>query len=228
MHKIVVSRWLYQIGVELGETPRLTHVPNGVELETFRILVPPGKRTRQRVGLLAHKARFKGMEYGIEALRILRDRLSDVEAVFFGVGPRPRSLPGWVEYVENPSRQLLAELYNSFAVFIHTSETEGWGLTAAEAMACGCALAAADSGGVRDFAIDGTTALIVPPRHPSQLASAAITLIEDSDLRLQLAEAGSSAIRSFTWDRAADSLDATVRRVVDARSHGVVAASPPG
>lgn len=171
MHKVVSSKWLYEIGVNLGESGRLTHIPYGVELDVFRELVLPEARSCVRVGLLAHDAVFKGMRYGIDALLKVRRDIPDLEGVAFGAKPRPAELPEWVEYHENPTREELVQIYNSLAVFMHTSETEGWGLTGAEALACGCALVAADSGGVRDYAIDGETALLVRVRDPAALAS---------------------------------------------------------
>lgn len=226
MHKVVVSNWLFELGVALGERRRLTHIPNGVELETFRILVPPEERPDERIGLLASRAPFKGLTYGIEALRVIEGQVPEVEAVFFGVGPRPDELPERVKYVRNPSRQALVDLYNSVGIFVHTSEAEGFGLPGAEAVACGCALVAADSAGVRDYAVDGKTALVVPPRDPDALAAATTKLIEDSSLRLRLARDGCAAIQRFTWNRAAETLERLlIEGVGDAssdprRSHG--------
>ncbi|CAN5668364.1 glycosyltransferase family 4 protein [soil metagenome] len=214
MHKVVISQWLYEIGVGLGERERLTHVPNGVDLDNFRELVPPRVRSPMRVGLLAHDSPVKGMRYGIEALKIALRRFPEIEAVAFGTHPRPSELPTWVHYYENPSREELVSIYNSLAIFLHTSEREGWGLTGAEAVACGCALVATDSGGIRDYAIEGETALLVRPRDATALAARMMELVEDMELRTRLAESASSKIKDFTWDRAASSLEGVLSRAV--------------
>ena len=220
MHKVVSSNWLYEIGVRLGERSRMTRIPIGVELDIFRVVVPPSERSRLRVGILAHTSKLKGMTHGIEALRAVKRHIPDIDPVAFGVDRRPGEIPAWMAYVRNPSRDVLSDLYNSLALFLHTSEYEGWGLPGAEALACGCALVAADSGGIRDYAVDGRTALVVPTRDPVALASATTRLVEDSDLRLRLADAGSSAIQRFTWDRAAESLDAVLKRLCGSRREG--------
>jgi glycosyltransferase involved in cell wall biosynthesis len=211
MHKVVSSRWLEEIGIGLGEAGRLTHVPYGVEHEVFRMGVEPGERNPRRVGMLAHLQPDKGKSYGIEELDLVRRQEPKLEAVVFGARGRPDELPGWMEYVENPPRAELAALYNTLSVFLHTSITEGWGLTGAEAMACGCALVASDSGGIRDYAIDGETALLVPPRDATELATRLIELIDDVPLRQRLALNGRELIHSFTWERASDRLDALIR-----------------
>jgi glycosyltransferase involved in cell wall biosynthesis len=220
MHKIVSSRWLLDIGIGLGETERLTHIPYGVELDVFQRRVPPAARSPVRVGMLAHHQPFKGMRYGIDALGRIRDAVPEIEAVAFGAGTRPKELPDWVKYIENPTRPELVTLYNSLAIFIHTSVTEGWGLTGAEALACGCALVAADSGGVRDYALDGHTALLVPPRDAAGLASRVTELIEDPALRFRISEAGHKLVQNFTWARAADRLEEVIREATRSRHPG--------
>jgi glycosyltransferase involved in cell wall biosynthesis len=223
MHKVVSSQWLREIGVDLGESSRLTHIPYGVELDLFRALIPPEERSPLRVGMLAHHLAFKGMEYGLAALTTVREDFPELNAVAFGAGARPESLPEWMGYVENPTRAELAHLYSSCAVFLHTSVAEGWGLTGAEAIACGCALVAADSGGVRDYAVDGKTALIVPPADPRALADRIIELIQDNAYRVELARSGLKAIQSFTWERAADRLERLIREVCDSSSEKAIA-----
>ena len=208
MHKVVVSGWLYGIAMRLGETQHTSHIPNGVETEIFRIEATLEARQPSRIGFLAHEAPSKGMRYAIAAVEKIRQSKPDCEVVAFGVTPRPSNMPDWIQYVHNPGRDALVALYNSLAIFLHTSVTEGWGLTCAEAMACGCALVASDSGGVRDYAHDGVTAAVVAPRDPESLACRALELTANAELRLRLAEAGAASIREFTWDRAANALDA--------------------
>jgi glycosyltransferase involved in cell wall biosynthesis len=227
MHKVVSSRWLLEIGVALAEEGRLTHIPYGVETGVFRVRIPPAERSEFRVGMLAHQWPFKGMAYGVEALAQVRAEIPELQPLAFGAHSRPPGLPDWIRYVENPSRQALAELYNSFSIFMHTSVTEGWGLTGAEALACGCALAAADSGGVKDYAIDGETAMLVPPRDAAALADCVIRLIQDRSLRLELANRGHAFIQAFTWSRAAAALEHVVSDLLDGERRQVTAADQP-
>jgi glycosyltransferase involved in cell wall biosynthesis len=213
LHKVVSSGWLKSIGVAFGEEERLTHIPYGVELEIFRLDVPMADRHPMRVGMLAHHLPSKGMVYGITALESVRAKLPDVQAVAFGTRSRPTTLPSWIEYVKNPTRQDLARLYNSLSVFVHTSVSEGWGLTGAEALACGSALVAADSGGIRDYVVDRDTALVVPPKDSEALAGALLELLTDDALRSRLASRGCQAIQSFTWERAGNRLHELITKI---------------
>jgi glycosyltransferase involved in cell wall biosynthesis len=210
LHKVVVSRWLCEAVQAVGESDRVTHIAPGVELDVFSITVSPKKRVPYRICMLAHDWSVKGMQYAIEALRKVREAVPELDPVAFGSGHRPATLPRWVQHVHSPTRPELANLYNSAAIFLHSSLREGWPMPPAEALACGCALVASDSRGVRDYAVDGQTALLAPARDSDALASRILELIEDNSLRLRLAAEGRRVIEGFTSTRAADRLEALI------------------
>ncbi len=205
--KVVVSRWLADLAREVGEESRTTHIPLGIDCEHFRINRPVRARRRPRVGMLAHPMAIKGTVDGVLALEIARKSCAEIEAILFGTHPRDESLPEWIEYKQRPSPAELVALYNSCQIFLHPSHLEGWGLPAAEAMACGCALVAAHNRGVDEFAVDGDNGLLVPIGAPKLLAEAMLRLLRDDDLRCQLAERGRQHIESFGWDRAVDAFE---------------------
>ena len=82
------------------------------------------------------------------------------------------------------------------AVHVVASWEEGFGLTGAEAIACGAALASTDTKGSRDYAIDGFTALVSAPRDPAALADNVLRLLEDVQLRSRLVAAGQRHLRA--------------------------------
>ncbi|MGA2531320.1 MAG: glycosyltransferase family 4 protein [Acidimicrobiales bacterium] len=208
MHKVVIARWLEEIGVALGEVDRLTYIPNGIDAQEFPLLVVPEKRASNTIGLLAHDAEWKGTADGVAAIALVREHFPRTTLTLFGANPRPGWLPGWANYIENPSHSRLSELYNSCAIFLHPSWTEGFPLPPAEAMLSGCALVAAANRGVREYAIEGKTALLAPICDPEALAKRVRSLLLDPKLRCRLAWSGHNAMASFTWDRAADAMEA--------------------
>jgi len=207
LHKVVISRRCLEQAASLGEAARTTYVPNGLDLQTFKLTAPIADRAALRVGMLAHPNEAKGMKDGVQALQIVKDRFPELQAVLFGTEARSGELPGWIEYVRRPSQPELVAIYNSCRIFLNPSWTEGWGLSSAEAMACGCALVSADNGGVNEFAVEGENALIVPVKRPELLAERMIQLLLDDTLRSRIAFAGSRSMQNFTWDRAAESLE---------------------
>lgn len=217
LRKTVIARWLMDVGRDLGVTDMI-RIPNGLDHERFRVLGGPGDR-RRRVAMLYSPARIKGAADGVEALVRARDALPDLEAVLFGVRPRPAGLPGWIEYVQDPTQDVLVgEVYNRSAVYLCPSRGEGWHLPPAEAMACGCAVVSTDIGGVGDYAVDGETALLAPVGDVAGLAGHVVRLCRDEALRAALAGAGNRLIRTFTWDRAVLAFEQRLDAPVGART----------
>jgi glycosyltransferase involved in cell wall biosynthesis len=211
MHKIVISRWLQDISNSFGHGENTTHIPNAMDLEAFHITQPIDSRSK-RIVMLASANPFKGTREGLEVLALVRKRIPEVQAVCFGTAKRDTSIPDWIEYRELPGTKDLRDIYNSGSVFLQPSQAEGWGLTSTEAMACGCALVSTDNGGSRDFAHDGTTALVTPVGDVRAMASAIQTLMEDEILRQKLAAAGHDYVQRYSWDRAVTAFEAALVR----------------
>jgi glycosyltransferase involved in cell wall biosynthesis len=200
LHKIVISKWLEEIAIELGEENHTSRVPIGMDVDLLGVDIPPAVR-KPRIGALLNSAKEKGGEDIVAAMQTVKERSPNVSAVVYGTAQRPESLPDWIEYERLPSRAELRSLYNSCSVFLQASRSEGWGLPASEAMLCGCALVTVDNGGSREFAIDGETALVVAPEDARQIADRALELLRDDDLRLRLADRGRRRLLGYTWDR---------------------------
>lgn len=182
-------------------------IPNGVELDVFRLRKPIGDDSRRTVGFPYRRESFKGTGRALRALESARRRLGeDLDVWSFGAD-RAEGLPSWVRYHRRPSDEDLCRLYNDTAVFVLASDYEGWGLPGCEAMACGAALAATESGGVRGYAEDAVTALLSAPGDVEGLAGNVVRLVEDRKLRLDLASRGHEHVQRFTWSRSADALE---------------------
>jgi glycosyltransferase involved in cell wall biosynthesis len=205
LRKIAVSNWLVEIANKMGESA--VWIPSGLDIDKFGIDAPTENRRPNQLMMLYHNAKWKGCDDGIEALRLVRERDPEAGAILFGVPPRPATLPDWIEYHQSPSAALLRELYNRAAIFVAPSTTEGWGLTGCEALLCGAALVATDIDGHREFAFHMRTALTCPSRSPRGLADNILKLIENPELRIQLARNGNEFVRQFTWERAASSFE---------------------
>ncbi len=206
LRKVVISRWLEEIAVEMGEGSQTSRVPIGMDFDRLGVDIPLTAR-KPRIGALLNSAKAKGGEDIVTAMQTVKDRDPSVSAVVFGTAPRPASLPGWIEYTMLPSRQELRALYNSCSVFVQASRSEGWGLPASEAMICGCALVTVENGGSREFAIDGETALVVAPDDVDSIAERTLELLRDDNLRRRLAEQGRKRLQPFTWERSVSELE---------------------
>ena len=206
LHKVVSAQWLLQIAASLGEEKRTTYIPYGVDFSHFKMTTPLDERA-PRVGMLYHRDMWKGSAEAIAALATARLQVPYLQAVAFGTPQHPPDFPAWLEYVQTPSPHELNALYNGCSIFLQASWSEGWGLTASEAMACGCALLTTDNGGSREYAVHEKTALVAPIQNEDALATQLLRLLHNDTLRQRLAHAGYGHVRQFTWQRAVDSLE---------------------
>jgi glycosyltransferase involved in cell wall biosynthesis len=102
---------------------------------------------------------------------------------------------GFVDEADLPPLYALADL------FVQPSLIEGFGLPVLEAMACGCAVACADSSSLPEVA--GEAALRFDPWDPAAIAAALRTALSSPALRADLAQRGQARAAAFSWGRTA-------------------------
>jgi glycosyltransferase involved in cell wall biosynthesis len=177
-----VRRTLLETGVP---AERIEVIPTGVEIPAE--LPGAAQRAEARrawnlddgdfaadfaVGHLGAFTHEKGQEVAAQAARLLESRLPRLKMILAGEGPLRSSisagarliLPG---HVAEP-QQLLAAL----DLFVMPSRSEGWGLAALEAMACGLPVVASNTGGLAEMIVAGETGWLVAPGDASALADA--------------------------------------------------------
>jgi glycosyltransferase involved in cell wall biosynthesis len=206
--KICVARWLLEVGRAEGVPERqLVHIPCGLDHKHYRLTAPIGDRPA-RVAMLYSKVPKKGSGIGLDALARVKRRLAETQAVVFGTRDPDPPLPPWIEFVRAPSREVLVrEIYNGSRVFVQPSLLEGFGLTAVEAMAGGCALVTTSNRGSDDYAFHGETALVTQPRDAVALADCIERLLVDDQLRVRLATRGHEFVQRLNWDVSAMRLE---------------------
>jgi L-malate glycosyltransferase len=212
LHKIVVAKWLLEIGQTLG-CQDLTYIPNAIDHERYRMIRPIANRSRQ-ISMVFSKAPVKGCLDAFRALEIVREKYSDLKVVAFGASRGDTSIPRWIKYRQNPPQDVLVEqIYNQSSIFLSASLSEGFSLPPAEAAACGCAVVVTDSGGVREYVQNGVTGLLSPVNDPSRLAENLCALLGNEQLRVRLATAGHERVHEFNWDRSAALMEGYIRQM---------------
>ena len=206
--KICVARWLVDVGRDLGvPAQQLVHVPLGLRHDVFRLTTPIGSRSPV-VSFCFNPHAQKGARDAFEALGEVRERVPELRVLVFGSTRPAHQIPEWMEFRLAPEQTVLVEdIYNRSQVFMMPSIVEGFGLPAAEAMACGAALVTTDNGGSRDYARHGETALVSPPGDVGSLVEHTMQLLEDDTARIDLAEAGYRFVQRFSWPASAARLE---------------------
>jgi glycosyltransferase involved in cell wall biosynthesis len=196
-----------QLEADFGIPPeRLRMVANGVDTELFRP-DPAAPRDPDEILCVARASDpNKGVRTLIEALALLPEpaRVTLVDddhpesparrrAAELGVGHRLR-IAGRV-----PSQDLVA-LYQRAALVAVPSRFEGFGLPAAEAMACGTPVVAAAAGALPEVVRRGGGGVLVPRDDPQALAKAIASLLEQPAARQELGARGRLGIaQAYAW-----------------------------
>lgn len=200
LKKIVISEWLLSIVKSLGEDAVL--IENGVDRKALKRIVPIHERDKYTTMMLYHKQKLKGCDDGLQALLILKKKYPAMKSLWFGCPGRPNNLPEWIEYFQLPSEALLGDLFNRASIFIGTSHSEGFGLTVGEAMSCGASVACTNTGGYLTMAKHRQTALVSEIGSVVGLVNSVSELIDNDELRIEIAVNGFEFIQQFSWDKA--------------------------
>ena len=191
---------------------RVRVIHDGVETELFRPLPDVATEPKSILFVGNSEDRNKGLSYLFEALRRLRGRVP----FHLTVVHRPRSrralhlarelgLQDRVTFLEGLSREELVRQYNRAQLLVSPSLYEGFGLPAAEAMACGTPVVATTTGALGELVEDGVTGLLVPPGDVEALARAVRTLLEEPERCRSMGAAGRQRMgERFSWRRTAE------------------------
>lgn len=193
------------IGVDL-----LRFRPRGLPRDPRLLLTPA--RTWSGGGEAG--ARLKGWDTARAAVARCLELTPGMRLATFSMEEKPAFPPGLPhEHFRLPSDDRLAELYSRAGAFLLTSTHEGFGLTAAEAMACGCPVVATRADGNEEFCLHGETALTAAVGDAEELARHCHRVLTDPALAGELGRNGRRFIQEYTWDRVVERLDREFRSV---------------
>ncbi|MEO0180634.1 MAG: glycosyltransferase family 4 protein [candidate division WOR-3 bacterium] len=153
------------------------------------------------------KQAYKGMEYFIEAVRIMSGRGLRFEIWLVtqeeeALNPfEDMDIPCFLMNGQDDNQ--LRRLYSSADLFVSSSVAEGFSLPPLEAMACGTPVVMAECGGAWDYAEPESNAIVVPAKNPEALADGIQRVISDPVLANRLRESGLETARRFTASQAA-------------------------
>jgi 2-polyprenyl-3-methyl-5-hydroxy-6-metoxy-1,4-benzoquinol methylase len=197
---MVVARTHWLVGEALNYGCLTAYTPLGNDRTIFHR--KGAKRNPNLVAMMTHSLDWKGTADGVAALTHALSTRPQTEIELFG--RHDPHLPG-AHYLGILSRNEVADLMRRASVFVCSSWEEGFGRPGMEAMFCGAALATTDTKGSRDYAFDGETALVSPPRDPESLGQNILRLLEEEELRETIAEQGHRYVTRhyLPWDEAA-------------------------
>lgn len=199
LNKIVITKWLQKLVESVGEKARL--IPNGLDFSYFELLKPIEERDSCHICMLFHENdEIKRISDSITALKKVKAIYPNLYVNIFGIPKRPKYLPDWFHYYQNPNKEIHNKILNDSSIFIAASSTEGMGLPPAEAMICGCAVVCTDIGGFSFFAKNNETALTFSVGDINEYTRLILYLIQNKTERIRIAKNGANYIHSFSWE----------------------------
>jgi glycosyltransferase involved in cell wall biosynthesis len=205
----------------LGFTAPITVLPIGLEPMVVPDVAREPVTTFLYVGRMAPSKRVHDI---VEAFAIFRRTGREGRLWLVGDGPeaylrklRARAAAlapdGAVEFLGRLATEEKHQRMARAHVLLMASVREGWGLSIAEAGACGTPAVAYDVPGLRDAVRDGETGLVVPPT-PEGMAHGMAELTADPSRYERIAAEARAWSATFSFDAAADSMRDVIARAV--------------
>jgi len=158
------------------------------------------------IGSVARFVEQKGLVYFIKAAAEVLNRIQrqDIYFLLVGYGKMEEELKKLIQNLNFSSRIIIGpakEIRNVLPIldiFIISSLWEGQPIAMLEAMAAGCPVVATKVGGIPEILIDGKNGLLVEAKDVSSLAGAIEKLIENDELRRELAKNARLTVENFS------------------------------
>ena len=216
---IANSSWLQaKVREETGIEPALC--PNAVDHSIFHGEVKPANPSGE-VRVISYggsRATWKGFRDMASAMRRVRAELPAAKIRWLVYGPcllPPDNDICSYEALGFLQPAALADAYRSADVLLSASWYESFPLFPLEAMACGLAVVATQTG-AEEFAQHDVTAEIVAARDVASIAAGLRRLVEDPQRRARLAHAGREAAHRLSWPQAVARMEAILFGARDA------------
>jgi glycosyltransferase involved in cell wall biosynthesis len=225
---------------ELGNhgIERLALWQRGVDIEIFQPSRQcPQMRDRLTQGhsddpLLLYVGRLSA-EKAIDEIKPILETLPKARLALVGDGPHraelERHFAGTPTYFAGyMGGTTLASAFASADAFIFPSRTETLGLVLLEAMAAGCPVVAAASGGIPDIVQNGVNGYLFDPKEEGGAIAATQHLLSQTEARQTLRQSARREAERWGWAAATQQLEQYYQRVLQSAAQTDKVAQKPG
>ena len=189
---------------------KISVIPNGVD-SSFR---PRGVREIEQ---LRFESGMRGARYILSVSssgprgnlarllaaweRLLPELPRDIELVVAGADYGAQNIPTRVRFISQVKPQHMPALYSGALALVYPSLYDGFGVPVLEAMACGCAVVAANTTAIPELA--GDAAILVDPSDEESIADAMFRMVMRPQLREGLARKAFARAERLSWEATA-------------------------
>lgn len=210
------------IAAQFGIDPeRFAVIPNGVDTSLFRPLSDVHRQKNRVITINSADVPLKGLGYLLQAVAALTHRRK-IRLIIIGA-PKKNStitrlirrlgIGDQVRFTGRIDNTAFIREYNRASVAVVPSVYEGFGLPAAEAMACAIPVISTTGGALPE--VVGSAGILVPPADAGALARALDDLLDDGNRMDDLGQAGYQRVRChFSWEQVARQTAAVYKEVI--------------
>lgn len=194
---------------KLGIDPKkISVIHNGVDTTLFTLRTSKKTADKKQILWVGRFVTGKGVEYLIDAFSRVHNKSPGTHLILIGVGPEKPAieerikklhLQSSVTFIDYLDNEELPGVYKNSDVFVLPSLMEGVPRTILEAMACGVPVVTTNLPHLVRI-IDGA-GLVVPPKEPTLLSDAILTILEDSSLAENMGQRGRRKVeQEYSWE----------------------------
>ena len=192
---------------------RITVIPNGIDIETFRPSLKNKPFEYNIVTTASADIPLKGLRNLILALPRVIKEFPSTSLTVIGKSPKKSKLHKLIDDLDLEDRisfrsgideEEIVDIYHNSDIAVIPSLYEGFGFGAGEAMACGVPLISTDSGGLKQ--VIGDSALKIKPGSVVEIEEGISKLFYDEAIRKDFIKKGRKRMEEyFDWKIAAKS-----------------------
>lgn len=143
------------------------------------------------LGVVSRLETIKGMDLVIPAFSRVLEHHPDTRLIIVGDGSliefmykqaADTGCNANIEWAGRQPKESLPDWYAKMDIVLMPSRSEGFGLTAIEAMACGCVVVAANTGGLPEVVKDKETGLLHNPNSIEDISNQILYLIDNRNI----------------------------------------------
>ena len=166
--------------------------------------------TKLTLGVVSRLERIKGMDLVVPAFAEVLKMYPATQLLVVGDGSLRASMEeqaaqlgcaSHIRFVGRQPQEELSQWYSQMDIVLMPSRSEGFGLTAIEAMAHGCVMVASDVGGLPEVVRDGICGLLHRTEDVADMAAKIVSLIGDPALYTQLRAQSLVEVEKYSFER---------------------------
>ena len=192
--------------------------PPGVDLNLFH---PTNKTKYPSLVYFGGLRKYKRPQEVLYLLSSLLNKIKSIKLFIIGTGPEEQNMKklanelniqNYVEFKGRISNEELSNIVASSWLNVHTSVTEGWGLSILEASSSGTPTVAYDVPGVTDSVEEGLNGIKVKDANRKALSDAAFSILNDpKKWWLSSVEVG----KKYSWNKTAEMWEKMINEILN-------------